>query len=485
MTGARLVPRETRTRVRRLAALVSSIVLALLAVLASTAPRALAQAPAASAKAGPPGAPAAKPGAPAPASAAAKPDAAKDPKKDEKPAPEAAKAEPAKDDAKAEAAPAKPAAKPAADDEEDEVEVAAYSLIGRAEVGGYLDDQSVEVLTPAVTVGAESVTDGWGLQGSFLVDIVTAASADIVATASPRWTETRYVPGVNGHKRWDDVDVQLGGGVSIEPDYLAISAAAGVSVDLRDKTITPSFRYAFGYDVSGRAGTPFSVFSYKIHRHGLTAATTIVLDKATILVPTFDTVLEFGNTSKPYRYLPTFTEAVAGTIANGASVDEVNQRRTQVRLNEVVPDTRQRYAGSTLFARRFDGFTLRAEERLYIDSWGVMATTTDATLPIDLGDYVRIWPHARFHAQKGADFWERAYVVTPTAAGLEAPTLRAGDRELGPMLGLTGGGGVRFGGDTMGLTLQADAFYSMFLDHLYAADRLAGFGGITYELVVE
>lgn len=478
-----------------------TVLSALLLLVVAWSGRARAQAPSGSAKAGappapppsgakpPPGKPsAAPPAAPPPAPPGKPGDPKNEPAKAEpaKPPPADAAAEPEKKEASAAAAPANPAAaaKPKDGEEADE-EVAPYSLDGRVEVGGYIDDQSVEVLSPAIVAGAESVTDGWGLHGSFLVDVVTAASADIVATASPKWTEVRYVPGINGHKKFDTVDVSLSGGASIEPDYLAISASAGVAIDLRDKTVIPAFRYAFGYDISGRAGTPFSVFSNNIHRHGITAAATLVLDKETILVPTFDTVLEFGDTSKPYRYLPTFTEAVAGTIENGATIEDVNQRRTQVRLAEAVPDSRQRYAGSALFAHRFDGFTLRAEERLYFDSWGVMATTTDATLPIDLGDVVRIWPHVRFHAQKGADFWERAYVVTPTAAGIEAPTLRAGDRELGPLMGLTGGGGVRFGGDTMGLTLQADAFYSLFLDHLYAANRLAGFGGIVYELVVE
>jgi hypothetical protein len=362
---------------------------------------------------------------------------------------------------------------------------ASFNLLGEAEVSAYKDDQAVEVLSPAISVGAESSTDGWGVSGSFLVDVVTAASPDIVSTASPRWTETRYVPGLSGHKRIGDVDVSAAGGVSLEPDYTAIAAGVGVSVDLRDKTVTPALRYGFGYDISGRAGTPFSVFSNEIQRHSITGALTLVLDRQTILVPTVDVVLEIGDTSKPYRFLPTFSAATAADLENGAAIEEVNRVRTPVRLDEEVPEDRQRYAVSGLLARRFASFTLRLEERLYVDSWGVMATTTDATLPIDLGDVVRVWPHARFHAQKGADFWERAYVVEPTARGFSAPALRAGDRELGPLLGMTGGGGIRLGGDTMGLVLSADAFYSLFLDHLYASSRIAGFGALGYELILD
>lgn len=379
----------------------------------------------------------------------------------------------------------KPSPKPAAAEADAEVDISSFNITGEAEVSGYLDDQAVEVLSPAVAVGAESSTDGWGVTGSFLVDVVTAASPDIVATASPRWNEVRYVPGLGAHKRFGDADVSLAGGMSLEPDYLAITAGAGLSVDLKDKTITPAFRYGFGYDVSGRAGTPFSVFSHEIHRHSLTGAVTLVLDKQSILVPTADVMLEFGDTSKPYRYLPTFSASRAEDVENGAPIEEVNRLRTAVRLDEQVPETRQRYALSALYARRFSSFTVRLEERLYIDSWGVMASTTDSTLPIDLGSVVRIWPHVRVHAQKGADFWERAYVVEPTASGFSAPTLRAGDRELGPLLGLTGGGGIRFGGETMSLSLQADAFYSLFLDHLYASSRIAGFGAVVYEVILD
>ena len=57
--------------------------------------------------------------------------------------------------------------------------------------------------------------------------------------------------------------------MSHEPDYLALGAGAGVAVDLRNKTVTPSLRYDFGYDVSGRSGTPFSVYSHTITSHAI------------------------------------------------------------------------------------------------------------------------------------------------------------------------------------------------------------------------
>ena len=102
-------------------------------------------------------------------------------------------------------------------------------------------------------------------------------------------------------------------------------------------------------------------------------------------------VLEFGDQETPYRYLPTF--AAGTTVSNGASAAEVDAARTSVRVAENSPDARQRYAGSALVAHRFDNATVRVEERLYMDSWWLMATTTDFTLPVDVGLWHNILCH--------------------------------------------------------------------------------------------
>jgi hypothetical protein len=354
------------------------------------------------------------------------------------------------------------------------------------EVSGYHDTQSVDVITPALVVGVESPTSGWGVNASLLVDVVTAASADIVATASPRWREVRYVPTLGGHKKFGDVDLSLNGVVSREPDYLATSVGAGVSVDLRQKTITPSLKYEFSYDISGRAGTPFSVFSRPITRHGINASTTFVLDKATLFAATFTAVLENGDSSKPYRYIPMFSADVASRVPIGLAIDTVNENRLSIRVLEQLPTTRQRWAIAGLLAHRFSTSTLRAEERLYIDNWGLKASTTDAQYLIDIGERVRFWPQIRAHAQTGASFWQLAYVATPAKSGpgFSVPALRTGDRELGPLVGLTGGAGVRFAlGDqkNYAISFSGNVNYTRFLDHLFLLDRISYFGATTLE----
>ncbi len=355
------------------------------------------------------------------------------------------------------------------------------------EFSGYLDTDAVEVATPSISISAEHPTNGWGLGAFFLVDVVTAASADIVATASPRWTEIRYVPGVSAHNLFGELDVAVNATVSVEPDYLAIGSGLGLTTNFRQKMVTPTLRYDFGYDISGRAGTPYSVFSEKIHRHGITGGASLVLNKHSIIAPSFTAVLEWGDTSKPYRYLPTF--APGTTVVKGETIDSVNRKRLPARISDQVPVKRQRYALAGLYARRYSKVTLRITERLYFDSWGVKSTTTDFLLPWDINRHVRVWPHLRLYAQTGASFWRRAYFVEATPEGLNLPLLRTGDRELGPMVAGTAGAAARFEfgtsttGRSFGLTIKADAVYARFLNHLYTRGRFGVFGGATGEVV--
>lgn len=352
-----------------------------------------------------------------------------------------------------------------------------------AEVSGYHDDMDVDVVTPSITGGVEHVTDGWGLSASILVDVVTAASADIVATASPRWTEVRYVPGLTGHVSFGDVDLALSGSLSHEPDYLSGTAGGRVSFDLMGKMVTPMFGYSYSHDISGRSGTPFSVFGRHINRHNADVGLGLVLTKATYLWTSFNFVHESGDSSKPYRYVPMFAEADAEQVVPGLSRQEVSFLRLDERPLEQLPLTRQRYALATQLAHRFGGSTLRLNERLYLDSWGVKATTSDLQYVIDLGEHVRVWPHGRFHLQSGADFYQLAYTVKRDAAGDSIlPALRTGDRELGPLWAASFGGGLHVSVTRdWGIGLSADAIYTRFQEHLFVTDRWGGFAALSFE----
>ena len=348
--------------------------------------------------------------------------------------------------------------------------------------GQYADTDHVFVETPSVSGKVSNPTAGWSVGGQYLVDVVSAASVDIVSTASRRWQEVRQEGNVDASYKPKTLGVQANGSVSDEPDYLSWSAGGSVTLDLADKNVTWLFGYAHGHDVAGRTGTAFSVFSHVLDRNAFNAALTLVLSPRTIATFVGDLVLEDGDLSKPYRYIPLFSPGT--NVPRGAPIGLVNELRVSARPLEQLPLSRERYAITARMAHRFRLATLRLDERLYADTWAMKATTTDAIYLLDVSRRVELGPHARLHAQTAVNFWQRAYLFGP---GFEYPALRTGDRELGPLVNVTAGFTLRLGlgseanPNSWILGFDLNATSTQYLDDLYVTSRISALSGMTLE----
>lgn len=354
-----------------------------------------------------------------------------------------------------------------------------------SEVGAYRDSFATSVLTPTVAARVESPTSGWAVQGRYLVDVVSAASPDVVATASPRWSETRHEG--NADVRWKPgaFGVGLGVGSSYTPDYFSRGARGSAIVDLDEhKMWTLSAAFGVSRDTIGRTGTPFSVFSRELDVFSGSLALSRVLGPRTLGIVIVDGFLERGDQSKPYRYVPLFSPADAPRIERGATVDSVARFRTAARPLEQLPLGRERIALTTRIAHRAKGFTIRGEERIYGDSWGLPASTTDLRLFFDVGRRVILGPSLRFHVQGKSDFYRRAYVSNGPS---DIPTLRTGDRELGALFSLSSGGNLRVGLGaspepmSMAVGLLVDGTFTSFADALYVTHRYAMLAALSFE----
>jgi Protein of unknown function (DUF3570) len=358
------------------------------------------------------------------------------------------------------------------------------------EFGSYTDSDHVTVVTPSIALSVEN-TSGASLHATYLVDVVSAASADVVSTASSRWREVRQAGTLSAEYKPHDFGVTVGTSVSKEPDYLSYGAYATVTKDFDQKNWSLFFGYGFSHDVIGRCGdngtcTPLSVFARNLSRGSFNGGVDFVVDRASLASITGDVIIENGDQSKPYRYIPMFAPDVAPTIPKGASIDSVNQLRLPERPLEQLPLSRSRMALTGRYARRMDGSTLRLEERVYDDSWGLLASSTDARWIFDLGRRFALWPHARFHVQNAVSFWQRAY-VSGAGPGWNLPLYRTGDRELGPLWTTEGGFGVKWyigseaDPEQWALQLTGDAMYTSFLDDLYLTSRTAFLGALGLE----
>jgi len=346
-----------------------------------------------------------------------------------------------------------------------------------AEVGGYVDSTATSVLTPSVAATVESPTAGWGVSGRYLIDVVSAASPDIVSTASPRWSEVRNAGNLGFRYKPGTFGVAASAATSYTPDYLSLSGNATLTQELDEKNLTLVAGYGFGHDVIGRARTPFSVFSRTLDYHSISLGMSRVINPSTVIGVYADTVIERGDQSKPYRYIPVFAPDVAASIPRGASPSLVAGTRMEARPLEQLPLERERLGLTVRLAWRGDSTTLRLEERGYADTWGQRASTTDVRYFIDVSRRFTIWPHGRFNIQNGVDFWKRAYAATSVR---DLPALRTGDRELGPLFTLGGGGGFRIALGKDGaledlvLTTTLDGFWTSFADALYVKERFSG-----------
>jgi hypothetical protein len=358
------------------------------------------------------------------------------------------------------------------------------SIAGTSEVTAYADTNHVYVFTPTVAATVSNPLQGYSVGARYLVDVVSAASVDIVATASRRWEEVRHVVSLDGAYQFAGFGVTANANISDEPDYVSLGASAAVTRDFFEKNLTVLVGYNHRHDIIGRSDTPFSVFSHDLDINGLKGGATILLDRATILSIVGDVIFENGDPSKPYRYIPMF--APGTVVPRGASVDEVNALRLSYRPLEQLPLSRTRYAASAQIGHRLTSSTVRLSERVYTDSWGLKASTTDARVLFDPTARLELGPHVRFHGQTPVDFWERAYVVRP---GVDIPALRTGERELGPLVSLTAGGELRvFVGPVgderrMAVGVDADATQTQYLDDLYITSRTAVIGAVSFEVV--
>lgn len=371
-------------------------------------------------------------------------------------------------------------------------------LIVRAalEWSTYADSFDVLVLNPAVRANVSSPTRGWSFGASYLVDVISAASPDFVSTASPRGHDTRHAVSANGGYKPGRVGAEANASFSTEADYISRSGGLAVLADLFDKRVTPRLGWNISYDTISRGGTPTDVFHNNLTTNEAVVSASFVLSPRTVLIVGATGGFERGDQSKPYRLIPMFGPNV--DVPAGAKVNDVNANRLPIRPYEQLPKERDRYAGGVRVIRRMGSWSsLRLEERLYTDTWENRATTTDVRWLIDTSDRFTFGPHARFHWQTGASFFERVYRADVTAGQISLPAFRTTDRELGPFYAVTGGASFWWKltepndesatGSSMSWTLFAsgDALYSRYTSSLYVGSRIAGYGTVGIEAVFE
>ncbi len=320
----------------------------------------------------------------------------------------------------------------------------------------YTDNDGVTVVSPSVSgaVNAGPAT----LDARVTLDIISAASVDLVTAASPRgFEETRTEAAVGA--AWDfgrGTVTGLGYTVSLEPDFRTHGVGLSQTIDLLDRHATLALRYGFAASKVGRHGN----LDRSRTTHSADASWTHILSKTVALDISVGASFVSGYQANPYRFVRLYAP---GGDAHVTAVAEA------------VPSERVRgIALARVRARVVPHVFVLGEYRFFGDTWGVTAHTVTARVSGALwSDRLTLSAEVRGYLQDGASFYRARYDTAPAV-----PARRTADKELGPMASLTGGVSAELSlpvaaDHILRVGLGVDVVRFEYLDYVFLAGRTA------------
>jgi hypothetical protein len=348
----------------------------------------------------------------------------------------------------------------------------------------YTDTDNVRVLTSQLGVARAFGEGGGKVSATGVVDAVSAASVDVVAAASKRFSEIRSEANLGVSHELGSLLPSLSYRYSIEPDYRSNGVGAGVLTRLGGADTVLSANYQLTLDTVGRHGTSFSTFSRSLTTQSADLGLTQNLSKRMLLRAVYTLTAQDGYMAKIYRSVPLFDAAgLARAQADGAQLNlaNFNEYRLASRPAENVPSSRVRNALALRWLYYLDQLdaSLRADYRLYLDNWGVAGNTVELSFYRTLSELFMIDFFTRGYQQSAASFYKSKYVVSQPD---EVPHWRTVDRKLSPYYMLTLGSRIELHTQPITAYFELSTMYTRYTDYLFIDHEVAlvGQGGIAW-----
>ena len=345
----------------------------------------------------------------------------------------------------------------------------------------YGDTDNVLVVSPQVAVHRDLDEGGGEASARAVLDVISAASVDVVSHATQRFDEIRVEADLSISKSFGDHRPSLSYRFSREPDYVSHGFGVGWESRMGSPDTVLGLSYGIADDTFGQADTPYDNFSRMLATHTLGASLTQALDAQTLLRGAYTATIMSGDMEKPYRFVPLFDAAgVEAAQADGVTLDldTFDRYRLPDRPPENVPDLRVGHAFALRAKRWIEGIdgAIGLDYQLFVDNWGIVAHTVEPSLRFHAGESLILGASARIYIQSEADFWQRVYVVEEPN---RVPRWRTLDRELSRFVSATGTlsaelllGDVTLYGEGSAMYTHWSAF--LFLDERVALMGLAG-----------
>ena len=304
------------------------------------------------------------------------------------------------------------------------------------------DGGGVTIDGPSVLVRKE-IADTVSVYGNYYVDMVSSASIDVEATASP-YSEERTEASIGIDYLYDKTIMSLSYTSSDEDDYQAETVGFGISQDFFGDLTTLGLGFSLGSDTVKQNGNPDFEDEAEHRRYSLTL--TQILTKNLIANLSVETVVDEGYLNNPYRQV----RYANPTVPLGYSYEQ-----------ELYPRTRNSDAAAirALYYLPYRA-ALRLEYRTFSDSWGIAADAAEVRYTHPLKDRWLLEVKYRHYDQTQADFYNDLFAFS------EATTFRARDKELSAFSTQTFGIGVSYELKTGWLSAFDKSTVNFYWDHM-------------------
>ncbi|MBI4820552.1 MAG: DUF3570 domain-containing protein [Deltaproteobacteria bacterium] len=284
----------------------------------------------------------------------------------------------------------------------------------------YSDDSHVRVLATTIE-GNKQVGEAISASAAYTVDVVSAASVDVVTSASPAgFEELRHqARAAFEYDFGEGTKAGVDYGASVEPDFVGHGVQATYAFDLLERNVTLGFAYGFQLAAIGQSRA--RTLEHERLGHDLSATFSQVLGQRTVADVGASLGVATGYLANPYRLVRVFEPEAANP---------------STAVPEALPDART--SGSILLRVRQEllpSWHALLEYKLYSDDWGLMAHTAFMRQTLGfLDDTVLVSAELRGYLQGAADLYRARYETFPNV-----PIHRSADKELGGMSSLLGG----------------------------------------------
>lgn len=263
----------------------------------------------------------------------------------------------------------------------------------------FANDDDLQVASPWIDADYR-VTKELQFGVGYGADAITAATVDIITSATPGFRETRHE--ARGKVGVDLRTVRIGGGWngSWESDTTAHTVSGSGQVDLGRRNVTLGVGYGLTLYRLGENREPRDIWRGRTV-HQVDGSASWSVSRATILEAAYSFQGMRGLLSNPYLHVPIFPSDPALWTRSHAQWVESRHPASRDRHTFVL-GVRQA-VGRRLF--------LRGRWRGYFDSWAMRSHAGEVGAGIDLGKGVVLEISDRVHWQSQVSFFRAVYTV--------------------------------------------------------------------------